>query len=299
MQISFPTIGKLRSRRIAPIAESFAAALIVSLSCLFHPGVAHAQNMNGFFPGKNNATIAMSHTFESYDEYWVGSVKISDPSLGEIETGSVSLYADVGLLEDLAIMANFAYVDVASNGTAPLSDSGLQDRTFLLRYRFLHLEGSGLEHVFVAGVGLRAPMAPYEPNRVVALGDETHDALFRFVYQLQMGLLDGGYVSGEFGYDLREDDTPDQTSIYGEAGVTIGRFSPSLAIYRNWADGGFDIGDPGFTFPGLGAETFRIGGKLYYRVSSEFGVAVSGFATPDGRNVGQATGVSTSLVVQI
>jgi hypothetical protein len=273
--------------------------LAVGSLCLFHSPAAHAQGLNGFLPGKDNATIAVSHTFESYDKYWVGTELITDPTLGEIETGSFSLYADVGLLEDLAINANFAYVDVASTGPAPLSDTGLQDRTFLLRYRFLKLGGYGLEHVFVAGAGLRAPMAPYEPNAVVALGDETHDALFRMIYQLQFGVLDGGYVSGEFGYDIREDETPDQTSVYGEAGVTIGRFSPSFAIYRNWADGGFDIGDPGFRFPELDAETFRIGGKLYYRVSSSFGIAVSGFTTPDGQNVGQANGISTGLVANL
>ena len=142
-------------------------------------------------------------------------------------------------------------------------------------------------------------MAPYEPNRVVALGDETHDALFRFIYQLQSGVLDGGYLSADLGYDNREDDTPDGMSLYGELGVTIGKFSPSLAVARTWADGGSDIGDPGFTFPGLGAEYLRVGAKVYYRVSSSLGLAVSGFATPDGRNVGQAVGTSTSLVIQL
>jgi hypothetical protein len=277
-------ILKLKSMFHFSSLRSCFGPLLVTVLLLFGVEPTHAQGMNGFFPGKGNATMAISHTFESYDEYWVGTESISDPTLGEVETGSVSLYADVGLLEDLAINANFAYVDVSSSGSAPVSDNGLQDRTFLLRYRFLQLEGSGLEHVFVAGVGLRAPMAPYEPNRVVALGDETHDALFRFIYQLQFGVLDGGYVSGEFGYDLREDDTPEQTSVYGEAGVTIGRFSPSLAIYRNWADGGFDIGDPGFRFPELDSEYFRWGGKLYYRVSSSFG---------------KASGMSTSLVLNL
>ena len=291
MLTSFFAIEKLRSK-IVP-------ALILFIPWVFASSAARAQGLNGFLPGAHRATIAVSHTLESYDEYWMGSTKVSDATLGEIETGSVSLYVDVGLLEDLAVTANFAYVDVASNGSAPLVDRGLQDRTFLLRYRFLSLAHSQFQHSFVAGAGLRAPMAPYEPNRVVALGDETQDALFRFVYQIQADVLDGAFLASEFGYDAREDDTPDGMSLFGELGVTIGRASPSLTICRTWADGGFDIGDPGFTFPGLGAESLRVGGKLYFRVSDSFGLAVSGFATPDGRNVGQAMGTSTALVLQL
>jgi hypothetical protein len=36
--------------------------------------------------------------------------------------------------KDLAVAANFAYVDARTDGTAGMEDQGLQDRTFLLRY---------------------------------------------------------------------------------------------------------------------------------------------------------------------
>jgi hypothetical protein len=250
-------------------------------------------------PAAHHATIALSHTWESYDEYWMGDVKVSDPTLGRVETGSFNLWMDVGLLQDLALTANLAYVDAASNGPAPLSAQGLQDRTFMLRYRLLSLASSSVRHAGVAAIGYRAPAAPYDPDRIVALGDGTRDVLFRLVYQVQANVLGGAYFATEFGYDLREEESPDGTSLFGELGVTYRSASVSLAGVRTWADGGFDLGEPGFTYPGLGGELLRFGAKLYYRVSPQIGIAFSGFVTPDGRNVGQASGTSTALVLQI
>jgi hypothetical protein len=133
----------------------------------------------------------------------------------------------------------------------------------------------------------------------VAIGDATHDALFRVIYQIEAGWLDGTYLSGELGYDLRDEDAPDGTSLYGELGVTYRKASAAIAAVRTWADGGFDLDQPGFTFQGLGGEMFRVGGKLYYRISPTLGIVGSGFTTLDGRNVGEATGTSVGLVVQL
>lgn len=288
-------------RRRYETVREFTALFLLSLPTLIVPGPSLAQGLNGFMPGAGRATIALSHTFESYENYWVGSRKIADPSLGQIETGDVSLWVDVGLCDDVALTANLAYVDVASDGPAPLAANGLQDRTFLLRYRFLSIDPAGawLHHAFVAAAGYRAPAAAYEPNRIVALGDGTRDALFRIVYQIQADVAGAPYLATEFGYDLRGEESPDNMELFGELGATYRRASLSVHASRSWADGGLDIGDPGFTFPGLKAETLRVGAKIYYRVTPALGIAVSGFVTPDGRNVGEATGTSTALVFKI
>jgi hypothetical protein len=278
--------GKCASRALLPLALLFAS------------GPAEAQ-LNGFLPAAGRATVAISHTFESYENYWMGSTKVTDPSLGHIKTGSVALWIAMGLCERVALVANMAYVDAASDGLAPLAAQGLQDGTLLLRYRFLSLGQERLRHAFVAGAGYRAPLALYEPNRIVAIGDQTNDALFRLTYQIETDLLDGAYLATELGYDLRNEDAPDGTSLSGEIGVTMGRISPSVVVCRTWADGGFDLGEPGFSFQGVGGESLRISGKAYARISPAFGFALSGFVTPDGRNVGEASGVSTAFVMEI
>ncbi len=276
------------------------SSLFLALLALpFVASPACAQGLNGFLAAPGHATIAISHTFESYDEYWEASTIVSDPSLGKVETGSVSFWIDMGLYENLSLVAAMAYVDAASDGPAPLSAQGLQDHMLMLRYRFLSFTGAGFRHGVVAGAGYRGPLAAYNPNLIIAIGDATNDGLFRLIYQIEADYLDGMYLAAELGYDLRNEDAPDGTSIFGELGATVGRASASVAMVRTWADGGFDLSDPVFSFQGLGGEMFRVGGKLYYRVAPTFGIALSGFTTLDGRNIGDATGTSTSFVVQL
>jgi hypothetical protein len=277
-----------------PVAPVALAVLLVV------PGApARAQGLNGFLPGAGHATIALSHTLESYDAYWMGGRLVADPALGRVETGSVSLWFDLGLAENVSLVGNLAYVDVASDAAPIRTANGLQDRAFLLRYRFASLENAGWRHSFVAGAGVRAPASPYVADATVALGDGTHDGVFRLVYQVQADFVAGAYLATELGYDLREQDAPDGASLHGELGAGAGRVSIAGTVTRTWADGGSDIGDPGFKSPGLGGEMLRVGGKLFARVSSTFGFAVSGFTTLDGRNTGEAVGTSASLVVQL
>jgi hypothetical protein len=262
-------------------------------------GAAGAQGLNGFLPEPGSATVAVSHTLESYDEYWVGPTAVTDSLLGEVETGSVSLWVDVGLSRDVALTAQIAYVDVASMGLLGQSAAGLQDRALLLRWRFLQGETSGYRHSFVAGGGVRAPASGYEPNRAIALGDGSLDGLFRLVYQVQADHLAGAWLAGELGFDMREDDVPNGMSLNAELGAVAGRAALSAWVTRVWADGGPNLGDVGFTYPEVDEEWVRVGGKAYVGISGHTGLAISAFATPKGENTGKATGTSAALVLKI
>jgi hypothetical protein len=258
-----------------------------------------AQGLNGFLPQPGTATVAVSHTLESYDEYWVGSETTADSLLGKVETGSVSLWVDFGLTPDVALTAQLAYVDVTSDGLLQQSAAGLQDRGLLLRWRFLHGEAAGARHSFVVAAGIRDAASGYEPNRAVALGDHSRDGLFRLVYQIQADRLAGAWLSTELGYDLREGHVPEGVCVYSELGAVAGPAAVSVALTRVWADGGPDLGDMGFTYPTVDEELIRVGGKVYLGFSERVGLAISGFTTPKGENTGQATGTSTSLVLKI
>ena len=270
------------------------AAVAVSLA----PESAHAQS-NAFLPSRGAVTVALSHTFEYYDEFWVGEMKVADPGVGRVETGSASVWLQAGLLDDLALVANFAYVDVRTNGAGGFQDQGLQDRTFLLRYRFANAASGNWRHTIVGAAGMRIPATGYDPNGPVALGDGTNDALARLVYQVQADRYGGTYLAVEAGVEARGGDAPNGNSLGAELGSTFSRLSLAANVASVWAADGSDIGEEGFTFPGLKEEFVRFGGTAYYRVSPEFGLALSGFTTVDGRNTGRSRGASTSLVVNL
>ena len=246
-------------------------ALAGALAIVLAAAPVGAQGLNGFLPRPGTATVAVSHTLESYDEYWVGSEAVSDSLLGRVETGTVSLWVDFGLTPDVALTAQLAYVDVGSDGLLQQTAAGLQDRGLMLRWRFLHGEAGGCRHSFVAAAGIRDAASGYEPDRAVAIGDHSRDGLFRMVYQIQADHLAGAWLSAELGYDLREGDVPQGLCVYSELGAVAGPAALSAMITRVWADGGPDLGDMAFTYPTVDEELVRVGAKVYLTFSERVG----------------------------
>lgn len=263
------------------------AALSLLLAALpLTPGL--ALDINGFMPEAARGDLAVSYTAESWDEFWVGETRVSDPGVGEVETDSLAVWFQWGFTDNFALVANLPYVDTTSDGLAGFEDSGLQDLSVLLKYRFL----SSGPHNLVAGLGVRTAASDYEGNLPVDIGDDTTDALLRLVYQFQR---EGFYFSQQVGYDIRGEDAPDGFPLYTELGFTYGRITYSGFYSRLIADGGFDIGDPGFTFPGLQEEYSRAGLKVYGRITDRVGLSGLYFTTLDGRNTGDASGFSIGV----
>jgi hypothetical protein len=259
--------------------------LIVVATAVAIAAPAAALDINGFLPEAGHGDLAVSYTAEGYDEFWVGDIKVSDPGVGDVDIDSLSIWFDWGFTEDLALVVNAAYVDASSDGLGGFEDSGPQDIAALLKYRFL---ASG-PHSLVGAAGFRTALSDYEANLPVDLGDNTDDLLLRLVYMAQSGQF---YFSQQIGYDLRGGDAPDGIPLYTELGYTAGRVTGSVLYSQLTADGGTDIGDPGFTFPSNKDEYQRLGLKLYGRVSDRFGLSGVYFQTLDGRNSGDTSGFS-------
>jgi hypothetical protein len=278
----------MRTKRLLGRSRGSLAAVLVSIIAGVGAPVA-ALDINGFLPDPGRGDFAVSYTSESYDEFWVGETKVSDPGVGEVEIDSFSLWLQWGLANNLAIVANLPYVDATSDGLGGFEDSGLQDLSVILKYRFF----SSGPHSLVGGAGVRTAAQDYEANLPVDLGDNTTDALLRLIYLYNSG---GFYFSQQVGYDLRGDDAPDGYPLYTELGVSAGRLTYIGYYSRLIADEGTDIGDPGFTFPSNQEEYSKAGVKLYARLTDRFGVSAVYFTTLDGRNTGDIDGFSVGGV---
>jgi hypothetical protein len=252
---------------------------------------AEAMDLNGFLPARGEGAVALSFTAEGYDEFWVGDLEVSDPGVGEVEIDTVALWMRYGLTDRVAVVANVPYVDASSDGLGGFGDSGFQDLAALVAIRALET-GDAVRHRLVAAAGVRTPISDYEANLPVDLGDGTTDWLLRLVYQLESG---GFYASQQVGYDLRSEDAPDGVSLYTEAGFSWPRVTVNAFYLQYLADGGTDIGDPGFTFPSNEDETERIGIKLFARLTESLGAQVAAFDTLDGRNSGKTSGLSAGV----
>lgn len=269
----------------------FKRGLVCSLVALavLHTS-ADAFNLNGFLREEGRGDVALSYTFESYDEFWVGKQSgPTPPTLGEIETNSVSLWGAYGLNDRVTLFASLPHVDTEGDGTSNLSESGLQDLSLMAAYRF-GTTGSDIRHQFVGAFGLRTPGSDYVSDAPIAIGDSTTDLLFRFVYLLQRGSF---YFSQQIGLDARGEDAPDSYPLYTELGYTVGRATFTVSFDKLIVRDGFDIMGPGFSaaeFPNLREEYERIGARGFVRINDRIGISAGFFTTPDGRNTGEASG---------
>ncbi len=257
------------------------------------PAAAGALDINGFMPARGTGAMAMSATWEGYDEFWVGTTKVSDPGVGEVEAQSLTLWMTWGLGDRLALVVNLPFVDVDSDGLGGFGDSGVQDLTVLGKFQLAAIESGGGLHRLVGAAGVRTPASDYEGNLPVDLGDDTTDTLLRLVYQYERGAF---YFSQQVGYDLRGGDAPDGFPLATEIGYTAGRVTYTGILSAYSADGGTDIGDPGFTFPSNQDEYVRVGAKVYGRFNERLGGTLGAFTTLDGRNSGDLTGAIVGLV---
>jgi hypothetical protein len=267
---------------------------MTGLLCALAPGAVHASDINGFVEPRGRGVLAVSFTAESYDEFWAGTNRVSDPGLGRVSTNSTTLFTQYGVTDRVTLLANLPYVNTRGDGAAGFSERGFQDLAALVKLRVLSA-GSRVRSSIVLAGGIRTIASNYEANKPVSIGDGTADGLLRAVYMVRAGRF---YLSQQIGMDVRGGEAPDGFPIYTEVGLGIGYGAVSL-MYRGYlADGGTDIGDPGFSFPSNKDESHRVGAKGFMRLSGGWGVTAQVFTTLAGRNSGDTTGFSAGLVVR-
>jgi len=286
-----PSSARTASRISTFLFKVWPLLLLLSLA----PAQLSASDVTGFLPGKGQGTVAVGYTGESYDEFRVGTEKMPLPdALGEITTTSFSFWMNYGLTDRLALVVNAAYVAADSDGPAGLSDSGPQNLAVLLEMKLWEsTSGSGISHSLVGAIGGSTPIESYTADAPVARGDESTDALLRLVYLLRSGSF---YWSQQVGYDLRSDDAPDGIPLYTELGLSTGHWTWIVWYSQYLAQSGTDIGDPGFTFPSNKEDLQRLGAKAVVVFPNGWGGFAGAFSTLDGRNTGNATGLSAGLL---
>lgn len=258
--------------------------------------LASAQGETGFLRGAGRTDVVIGYTLDYYDEFWVGTDKVEDPGVGEIERTSYTLYAAYGLNDETDLFLSAAYVEAESDGTGGFDDeSDLQDAVVGAKWRFYRNRMGAGELSLLAVPSVKFPMTDYENNNVTAIGDEQTDIRARAVahYQHDSGI----YLAVETGYDFRFEDVEDEIPLNVTLGATVfERLTISPFYSQVWSDGGPDIGDPGFKFNEVQEEYERAGVSAYFRISEQLGATFLWRTTMDGRNTGDADAFGFGLV---
>ncbi len=277
-----------RQRTVRRGAPGWLAAMLV----LAASQMAQAQGDSGFLRGEGNLDLVLSYGLDTYDEFWIGDSKVTNPPFGRVTRQYFTVYGAYGITDSIDLTLNAAYVHVDTDAVFNDED-GLQDLAASAKMRFIQERFGSMTLNVLAAPGVKVPMTHYEDNSVPAIGDGQVDLRLRGIIQLVHD--SGAFIALETGYDVRFDAPHDEVPINLTAGITFDRITLSGFVTRIESLGGHDIGQG--SFPGVEEEYWRVGGGVYCRLTETLGITASGWTTLDGRNTGDVDGFSAGVVL--
>ncbi len=245
-----------------------------------------------------SSTVSFAYITQETDELKAGNNTAALPD--DLSQDTYFLSYEYGLSDSLQLNLETSYSEAELPPVSPSSRSDLGDSRVSLSWR-VHDEflSDGAPTVTLrAGATIAGS---YETDAVNAIG-EGADGIEASVI---VGKILNQYLSlsGEAGYRVRSDDTPDETfyNLNAYLSITPNFYAFASLITRNSRDG-LDIGGPGFS-PARFNET-KIEEEIFsfgvsYRLSPSLGLNAQYFDTRGDRNVplydGYAIGTSFSF----
>jgi len=285
-----------------------AGAFIAAFSLL--PIIASGQGLvDGFMRGQGKLDVALSGSYESYEEFWKGTTLVKEPNLGKISTSSINLYAAYGITDFLDVVVAAPFVSTSPNAGYWSDQSGVQDVSAALKLRALQASIPGIGKLdLLAAAGIALPTHSYINDAPVAIGHYSQNGDFRLLahYTTTFGIfatLQGGYIRrGNVELDKGFETTvPDAVDLSGKIGYATEDLYAAAWIHRQNAQGGTDIA-PQNTFPSNGISFTRVGldvAKPLSMLVKGLGVSAGGAYTLDGRNIGKSFRVSLGAYYSI
>ena len=287
--------------------------LTYALVCFSALTAVFAQSpVSGFMEGKGNSSTALSFNTEFYDHVFLVPNNVDGvPVFNDVTVNSVSFYNSYGATDNLDISLGLPYISTQGNASEGVlkelgysnTRKGFQDISVYAKYRPYSTElGSGkLDFLITAGV--KTPIGNYAADEglqsIIAIGNRATS--INGIAGAHFMTASGVFLTTQAGYAIRNGQVPN--ALIGEAkvGYAGSKFYGDLWLAGQTSDGGTNILGEGFNgfFPATDVSYHRIGLNLFVPLGGGFGIAGGASKYIAGRNVGESTGLSGSLVYQI
>ncbi|MDY8137021.1 transporter [Aquimarina sp. 2201CG5-10] len=291
---------------------------ILWILCLLSISAISAQTVvNGFFPKKNELTVASSYSSKSYDNFYRGEILTpgNPANMGEISSSIYSIYGEYGILDWLSASANMPYISI-ENETGALDPvqgvsqvDGIQDLNVFFKAKILEKSFKNASKIAIGGAtGVTVPVGGYEEAGILSLGSGA--TVVDGCGFVQFTTSSNLFVELQAMYSLKNNSDFDVPDAFV--------YSAKLGYYNNWfyahakigvqnSLSGFDIGSQAFVDAGGAAalpETEVDFANVYFDLyvplyKKTLGVS-SGYAiNMDGQNYNKESSFSLGLVYTV
>ncbi len=280
-------------------------ALALFSSVLFAQPTVAQSIVDGFMTPKNQGTVSLSYSFESYDEFFLANQKMDAPDRlgGRITTQSIGLYANYGISDRFNIVFNLPYIIAQGDGSesTPQQDGSFQDQqvadfqdmAVYIKYRsYTHSFGSG-QLSFIPALGFGTPLSNYAADDLLSVGNGATFLDMRGIVHFKADV--GFFIEGQAGHSLRSDEVPDAWIFGGKLGYAHEKFYVDLGFETQISDSDApDIGEA--VFSAVRVNYTQLALSAYYPILPSMGATLGIGQYIDGRNVGLATRLSGGVV---
>ncbi len=281
-----------------------------AIALLALPFLSQAQSpVSSFMSGKGNGAIALSFTAEQYDNVFLVPTDVEGvPVFNEVDVNSVSLYGSYGISDRLDVVASLPYISAKGNASQAVLDElgyentrdGVQDLSVFLKYNPFNAKIGSSELRFIVAAGLKTPLGNYKVDEglqsIIAIGNRATS--FNGLAIAQFRTQSGIFLGTQAGYSFRNGEVPN--ALLGEikAGYSNSHIYVDAWYAGQVSDGGVNILGEGFVgfFPATDVSYTRAGITVYVPIAGGFGISAGASKFLTGRNVGESTGFSGSVV---
>jgi Putative MetA-pathway of phenol degradation len=285
--------------------------------CLAAP--LHAQTIDdGIMLGKRELLTGNFYSWDTWDQYWEGTLKRTNGNIGTITTEVNTIAANYGVFDRFNLIGTVPYVWTRASQGVLHGIEGFQDLTLAAKWSVLEKPMTSygtLRTIFVVAVGI--PMTDYNPELLpLSIGLGSTRVSWRGTVNYQS--TPGWYLNGSTAYTIRSKvvldrpyfytndefvmsdrvDMPDTFDYVASAGyMKPGGLMTAVSFSQQQTLGGGDIRRQDMPFVSNRMNSFRAGAMVMYPIPKLAPLAVH-FAlahTFNGRNVGEATTVTTGL----
>jgi hypothetical protein len=276
----------------------------------------HAQTIDdGIMLSKKTLFSGGLYTWDSWDEYWEGTLKRTNDNIITVTTQVNTWYANYGLTNRLNVIGLVPHVWTRSSQGVLHGVEGWQDLTLAAKYAVIDRGASGLRAIAVASAGI--PLTNYNlelPPLSVGNGSTRVSGRGTVNYQTERGW----FVNGTSAYTWRSHVTLDRPYFFTDDEFVLSDEVDMPNVFDYAAGGGYmrnglmlagtfsqqrtlgggDIRRQDMPFVSNRMNFSKVGGMVMYPIPKLGGLgAQAAYAyTLNGRNVGQANTFTVGLL---
>jgi hypothetical protein len=287
-----------------------------TLYCFY--SVSQAQSLaDGIFVPQKALCVGLTYQYESWKDYWEGTLKRDNLNLGTVSTQSMQLMTTYGITNKLNVVVGVPYIWTKASAGTLAGQRNIQDLMAGIKYQFLSTKfGNNHQINFSAVVGGSMPLSKYTPDLLpLSIGlqsktvfgrvlvDYRHPknifftAVATYMDRANAKLDRESYYTTHLIYS-NEVAMPDVLNLMAKTGYYTKKWSAEINLEYNNCLGGFDIRRNDMPFVSNEMDMTRIGLGGMYSIAPLGNLQVMAAAryTLSGRNVGQTTSFSFGLM---